>query len=226
VGESLKPEEDKTMINTTTEETHPAGALIQISRCSGKAHLFGSDFDHQHYITLKITPATTHRSLARTWYMGKLKPYVEVAMSAAQFAEAITTLNVGMGVPCTMRHLQGHEKFPDIEPISQRPTFEAEGGQAISDSVSAIDEALVALDDAKLSARSKSDIAGKLNKAKARLKDRLPFLVEAYKEHLDDVEQQAKTEIAAYADHVRNELGVAVLSNPDTLKMLQGANNV
>jgi hypothetical protein len=212
--------------DTTTEETHPAGALIQISRCSGKEHLFGSDFDHQHYITLKITPATTHRSLARTWYMGKLTPYVEVAMSASQFAEAITTLNVGVGVPCTMRHLHGHKKFPRIEPISQRPTFEAEGGQAIAESVAAIDEAMAALDDAKLSVRSKSDIAGKLNKAKARLKDRLPFLVEAYKEHLDDVEQQAKTEIAAYADHVRNELGGKMLNDPAVIALLKGSEDV
>jgi hypothetical protein len=192
--------------------THEAGALIQFSRVTGKANLFGSDFDHDHYITLKVTPCTTQRSSNRTWYMGTLKPYIEVSLSAAQFAEAITTLNCGSGIPCTMEYLSGRGKFPRIEPIPQRPAFEAEGGEALAESIAAIDDAIAELDTLKLSVAAKKAMHGKLTKARMRLSDRLPFIIESFAEAMDDVEQKAKTEIAAYADHVRSQIGGIVLA--------------
>ena len=40
---------------------------------------------------------------------------IEVALSAAQFAEAITQMNMGEGVPCTLRSVEGvsMENVPD-----------------------------------------------------------------------------------------------------------------
>jgi hypothetical protein len=43
---------------------------------------------------------------------------------------------------------------------------------------------------------------------------------EQYKERLDTVEQQAKTEIAAYFDHAVHKVGIEALRNP---KLLGGA---
>lgn len=192
-------------------ETPEAGALLSISRCSGHQNLFASEMDHQHFISLKITPATTHRSLARTWYMGSLKPYIEIFMSSAQFAEAITTLNQGCGIPCTMKHLDGRD-FPKISPIDERPKFEAEGASVMADSLAAIDEALAELDGLKLSAKQKLSMEQKLKAARRKLKDTMPSLVEAYHEHLDEVEQKAKTEIAAFADHVVHQYGMEAIS--------------
>ena len=189
-------------------ETHPSGALIQISRCSGQTRLFGSEFDHQHYVSLKITPAKEKRSLGRTWYTGKLNPYVEVNLSASQFAEAITTMNVGCGVPCTMRYLEGHAPFTPVKPVSQRSAFEAEGSKAMADSVAAIDEALAALATVNLTKTARAQLTSNLQTARRKISDRLPFLVEAYAEHLNEVEQKAKTEIAAYVDHVQQTTGV------------------
>jgi hypothetical protein len=150
------------MTNPNEIPTYEAGALIQFSRVTGKANLFGSDFDHDHYITLKVTPCTTQRSSNRTWYMGTLKPYIEVSLSAAQFAETITTLNCGSGIPCTMEYLNGRGKFPKIEPIPQRPAFKAEGGEALAESIAAIDDTIAELDTLKLSVAAKKAMHGQV----------------------------------------------------------------
>lgn len=192
-------------------QTPEAGALLSISRCTGSVALFASDMDHQHFISLKIKPATTHRSLARTWYMGNLVPYVEIHLSASQFAEAITSLNVGSGVPCTMKHLNGRD-FPNVAPVDERPKFEAEGSQAMNDSISAIDEAISALDGLKLSAKARAEVEGKMRSARRKLDDTMPFLVKQYHEHLDDADQKSKTEIAAYIDHAIHQYGAEALA--------------
>jgi hypothetical protein len=204
------------MSEVETIPTPEAGALLQISRVTGQTQLFASEFNHQHFIRLRITPAKTCRSLSQTWYMGQGKPYIEVDLSASQFAEAITTLNVGVGTPCTMRHLNGRE-FEPVAPIDERPIFETEGSQVLADCIAAIDNAQAALDAATLTAKAKQSIQAGITSARRKLSESLPFLEEQYKERLDTVEQQAKTEIAAYFDHAVHQVGIEALRNPKLL---------
>jgi hypothetical protein len=192
--------------------TPPAAALISFSRCSGSTTLFASDFDHQHYVRLRVKPAREHRSLGRTWYSAvHTVDYIDVAMSASQFAEAITSLNVGSGVPCTVKHLNG-QNFPDVEHVSDRPTFEHEGKNICDDALAGIDSSLAEIDSLKISATAKKQIANGLIKTRRALIDSLPFLVESYSEHMDTIEQRAKQEIASYADHAMIQYGVRAIA--------------
>lgn len=196
------------MSDIETQVTPEAGAMLSISRCQGSVNLFASDMDHQHFISLKIAPATTHRSLSRTWYSSTFKPYIEVLLSASQFAEAITSLNIGCGVPCTMHYL-GDKKFPRVVPVDERPKFEAEGDRILSDSVAALDASIAMVDTLKISNTSRKEMLAGLNLARRKLVDSLPFLEEQYKEHLDQADQRSKTEIAAYIDHAMVQYGQA-----------------
>src|SRR4029077_11436755 len=99
------------------EREHPSYGLVHISRITGGpgAHrLFGSPLAH-HYgtIRLSIGSAKWIHGQHHDRYQGGLKgEHIEIEMSAAQFADMITSLNIGCGTPCTIRYLTGVEIPP------------------------------------------------------------------------------------------------------------------
>jgi hypothetical protein len=94
------------------EREHPSYGLIRISRVTGgpgAARLFGSPLaNHYGTIRLSIGSAKWTHGLHHDRYYGSMHgEHVEIEMSAAQFADMITSLNVGSGTPCTIRYLAG-----------------------------------------------------------------------------------------------------------------------
>ena len=106
---------------------HESFAMLGITRssCSFSQNLFGSSIQHSHTIKLKIAPAKIDRMLNRDWFHANTKPYIEVEMSYSQFAEAITSMNVGDGVPVTLRRLDD-KRIEDCPQFDKRQEFEKE----------------------------------------------------------------------------------------------------
>lgn len=48
----------------TTILRHPAYGSISVSHVTGNANLYGSDFAHQHYVTITISRSELRRDLA------------------------------------------------------------------------------------------------------------------------------------------------------------------
>lgn len=82
-------------------ESHPAWALIGAHRVTGGAALFDSDVKHQHYVTVTLSRAKRKRDLHRDWFHPG-EEIVEVAMSEAQWAAFVSSMNSGTGVPATL----------------------------------------------------------------------------------------------------------------------------
>ena len=93
------------------EREHPSYGILHIARTSGGGsaiRLFGSPLaTHYGTIRLSISKGKWIHGHNHDRYYGMNKDYVEVEMSAAQFADAITSLNLGSGTPCTIRYVQG-----------------------------------------------------------------------------------------------------------------------
>ena len=76
--------------------THPSYGMVQFSRVTGgNCRLFGSALEgHNHRIELRIFEAEMHIDhdlhMERPYGKGQI---IEVALSAAQFAELLTTMN-------------------------------------------------------------------------------------------------------------------------------------
>src|SRR4029079_12547459 len=152
------------------EETHPAYILVGASRVSSTpgAVLFGSDFRHQHYITITIAKATYNRGLSNDWYFGN-KQLIQIALSEAQWATFVSSLNVGQGVPATLEWLDGC--VPRIAPIEARQaTFHDEVDEKLDDAIKSIDEVLA-------TATLKKADRAKLEHARRQLGGNLDFVV-------------------------------------------------
>ena len=107
-------------------ETSPAYGMLSFSRVSGgDPNLFGSSVEHDHKISLVLKRGEVSRDLNSDWYMGN-ETLFEVEMSYSQFAELISSMNVGDGVPVTIRHVKGEETPPPVTLVNKRRQFRDE----------------------------------------------------------------------------------------------------
>lgn len=107
------------------ETKHPAFGVISVGRVSGHTHLYGSDFTHRNYISLRIATAKTIESYGVKTDIHSDEQIVEICLSEVQFARMITALNMGCGTPCTLEYVQMPESLKEYQ--GQRiPQVEAE----------------------------------------------------------------------------------------------------
>jgi len=121
---------------------HPAFGQIRASRVSGHAVLYGSDFVHQGFVTITISTSQLQRTLAREWYFGKSE-VIEVALSEAQWATFVSSMNMGSGVPCTIERQAGVGLIPGLPPPAPTQNFKADVHKAAAEALEAARTALV-----------------------------------------------------------------------------------
>jgi len=97
---------------------HPSFGVIGISRIHGeRGGFFGSHVKKHHdFISLRISNASYRHELGKDWIRADgMLPIIEVELTPAQFAAMLTTMNVGDGVPCTIKFRDGKptEPVPD-----------------------------------------------------------------------------------------------------------------
>ena len=196
-------------------EEHPAYALIGASRVSSTPGgvLFGSDFRHQHYITITIRKANVRRGLNTDWTSGQ-QHLIEVALSEAQWATFLSTLNMGDGVPCTLNWFGGYIAgiLPDLD---RREQFRAEVNDNLSGALSAIDDVLASTN------LRKAD-RDRLEHAKRELGGNLQFVAQQFDEHAEATVEKAKVEVEAYLNAAVQRAGLEALSAAPILELNEG----
>lgn len=105
------------------EHTHPSYALVSVgsAQVSPAVNLYGSAVKHSNIITLSISKSRKVRSLGNNHYWADGGPIIELSMSRTQFADMITSMNQGVGVPATFRLLEGKyvEQCPEDDVIKE-----------------------------------------------------------------------------------------------------------
>ena len=194
-----------------TIERHPAYAQIGASRVSGGAYLYGSDFRHQHYITIQIHDSELHRQLSGDRAHSNRR-LIEIAMSEAQWATFVSSLNQGGGVQCTLEFTPEAGLVPPIaQPKDRKLQFSREMGERF-DMVKQALKALAALvDGSPLSGKKKEALKGQLRIAEMNLEPNMEFVAERFDEHMERTVEKAKSEVNAYAQHTLGDLAQMAL---------------
>lgn len=206
-------------------KTHPAYGMLRFSRIQGSpGKMFGSEINHNGYIQMELCPGEEIRELSNTWYHDRAKCLCQVRMSAAQFAELITSMNIGSGVPVTI-------DFLDDE-MGQRPGIEdkdtlhetikrevrKEANDAFSDAAKLAARLKEVVEASKLTKTAKKELIGLVNRTTAAVQSSLPFIVDQYQEAAEKVAAKAKAELDAYTTAVIHRLGekaLAELNRPE-----------
>ena len=198
-------------------ERHPSFGLVSISRVQSTGRrLFESPFQHQHFITLSIKRARRQRTDLHTNHVMPEEEIVEVSMSEVQFASAITSLNMGVGTPCTISHLDSKTvREPDADQTKQ--TFEKEGEEHFAELLKMAQELekLTNLKASEVKAPQRERMSFLALKLQQGLSCNREFFHEQFQETMDKVVSAAKAEIQAHVAHVVRSAGLKAIAEKD-----------
>lgn len=208
------------------KETHESYGMLSFSRVSGgDSTLFGSSIQHRETIQLTIGEAEIKRSLNNDWYYRKNEQIV-IEMSHSQFSEAITSMNMGSGVPVTIKRWAG-KRMAEPPFVNKRIQFEKEFEQKMRDLEQSLRTNTAEAEDLLLNKKtiSKADrekILGDLRRIQTEIAANIPFITSQYNEQLDKTTNEAKGEIEAFTLNKVNQLG---LNSLQELQQLANTSN-
>lgn len=199
-------------INDEGAEQHPAWGLIGASRVQsggGKhdgAVLFDSEIPHRHYVVVKLHAAQRKRDLNRDWIGTQNRlPIVEVAMSESQWAQFVSSMNQGDGVPCTITTRDTQEGFA-VPGMPYSPRLQ----QSMDEVASAADKSLEKIREAFALVKerpNKTNIRNLeivLGNAPANMK----FAAKSLTEHTENVVTKARADLEAMVIAKAKQLGL------------------
>lgn len=190
--------------NERGDETHPAWALIGASRVNQSppgAVLFDSDIQHQHYVTVTLSTASRQRRLNHDWLHSERR-IVEIAMSEAQWASFVSSMNVGQGVPCTLLYRE-REMIPGMP-------YEPRLAESMDEVHNASDKAMEAIREAFTTYaehRTKANLRS-LEYAIKNTPDNMAFAARSLSAHAENVVQRARADIEAMVLTKAEQLGL------------------
>lgn len=202
-----------------TREEHESFGVISFSRAQGGSHtFFGSALDnHAGHITMRIYPAARHHAYGMDSISpATVKPLIEIRLTAAQFAEAITSWNLAQGVPCTLSSFDGVslEDPPKLEGGEQARSEEAFKQKTfhIAESISQGRLSIrKILEKKSLSKGDRSTILEVVDKLERDIRCNLPYFATTFEEVLARKVAQAKTEVDSFASLLLHRLGMNAL---------------
>lgn len=198
-------------------DRHESYGMIGFARIygGGKRRLFGSSLrDHGSSMILRIHTAHRKHGLSedRTFADKKL---IEVELSSAQFATLLTTLNVGDGVPCTLKQIDGRK-------IEEPPDDEIELDRIRNGFVGRLERFRRYIGDHRRRAEAlhKQGKATKgvikefvsiLEQIEQEIESNIPFILDQFQDATEKVVSTAKAEVEAFVTGVVERTGLEEL---------------
>jgi len=188
-----------------SEEKTSFRGLVGFNRITGQKKLYMSNLINNNWIALRIYEGRDNTEYGEKKVFAKSgKPLVEVELSAAQFAELLTTMNVGHGVPCTLRYVDGVEidqsgLQEDERPIDIGKKHFKENAKEVSDKLSEMTSRFKKdLEEMKIPKKDKARVTDILNTVEREVLANMPFYVSLFEESAKKVVTESKSEIDAF----------------------------
>lgn len=195
------------MSRDTKTFKHESYGMVGFHRVTGGiGRLFGSSIDKHHTaVRLRINRGVREHHLGRDWYYAK-EEIIEVEISAAQFAELLTTMNVGSGIPCTIRHLncKSVENPPDeqMEVEEIRDAFENDTKTLVKDMKAYVARITEVLGASKPPGKKeREELLSQLRLFVQRVESDMPFMVDQFAKASEKISSSIKAEVDAFLTH-------------------------
>ena len=196
-----------------TTETHPAYGQIQGSRVQGSRYLYGSDFLHHNYVAIRIFDSTLDRHLSSDWpHQGR--QHIEVALSEAQWANLVSSLNSGSGTQCTIDWTRETGALPGIAlPTDRYKQIHAEFDEDTREAREALAALTKDIEALPLSKVAKERLLASAGKARRALTSSIQFVTEQFDEHVENTVQKARIEVNAAVEAAVQRAGLRALGD-------------
>lgn len=224
MSNGIPPAEEPTIVHdegsfSDYKIVHPSFGQINASRVSvggaGRGiSLYGTDFDHNSFIEVSIQTSELHRSLSHDRPHPR-KQVVKIAMSEAQWATFVSSMNIGSGVQCTLRFVTGQGHIPSIK--DQKKTadkFKIEMGDHLAGILEEVIAVQNAVDELNLTKGKLDPIKSALAKIRQDIKSNLPFIEESFDRHVEEIVEKSKVEIHGYMTGLLQQIGIDAINAP------------
>lgn len=194
--------------------SHPSYGKVGFSRVNSSGRgprLFQSHTDNSTFVTLTIKRAEVAHDLGRDWTFGK-EQLIEVHLSAAQFAELLTTMNMGDGVPCTIAYV-GREKMPnppETETVGEkvRNTFRQEVKDKLVEMQQTRAEMATLMEKPNLNKTDRKTLLDQMDRLIGQFSSHAPFMLDAFEEAVEKTVTGAKAEVEAFMTSAIHKAGL------------------
>lgn len=207
-------------------KTHPSYGQVLFHRVTGgDTKLYGSSVRCPTTIRLTICRSSVKHDLGRDWLYGT-DELIEVELSPAQFAELLTTMNVGQGVPCTIRHIN-REPMPvvpeedKIESEKVKDYFMSQTRKLTKEVLQGHEKIEEILKKKTINKGDRNVIQDFITRVYQELAHNMPFYVDSFHESAEKVTTQAKAEIDAFITTAIMKTGLKELEKSKAALMIE-----
>ncbi len=200
------------------KDKHPSYGMLSLHRMtSSNANvLFGSSIKHRNTIVLQIAHGELERGINHDWYHAK-KNIVECEMSQSQFAEAITSMGMGDGVPVTLLFTEKDGRIQKGNYTNKTEQFVAEFGDVLENVKHSLDASIKEMEQIisskkTLNKSDKEKMLSVLKSAKMDVADNEMYIFDCFTEQVDNTVKEAKGEIEAFMQNKINSIAHAAIA--------------
>ena len=195
-------------------------------------HLYGSHIEqHNNFVVMRVSRSKISHSLSSDHHFSHGNPIVEVYLSASQFADAITSMNMGDGVPCTIHTVEGI-RMEDVplevvaENVKIRDSFERDIQEVVDNLKKNRNELAKIIEVGSSVSKGRArEMLEVLDKVVNELGRDSSFVVSQFQESAERVVTQAKAEIEAFTLHALQKAGMKAIESGVIEKLLAEDND-
>lgn len=212
---------------------HNSFGVIKLFKTqSNGTTLFGSALRHQGYISIELGRATLNRHLHRDW-IHETEPIARFAMSEAQWAQFVSAVGCGTGVPVTI------ERGPPIgtplemmdglksEPVKK--VFDEEIERDVRRLIASGDKALATLQEmATQKTVSKTELKTAIELMKDHIQNlpsNMAFIQRSFAESMEKTVQDGKIEMETFIGNLAMATGLDVLRAQNAPTLIEDSND-
>jgi len=196
------------------DKSHPSYATIRWGhqQSSGNDPLFMSSLGHRNTVYVEVSEAVEYldrvpRAIAKDLI-------IQLQMSPLQWAEFISTPNQGTGTPCTIQR-RGAELVPrpprNEETARLRQKVRNKAGEVSEGGKNLLKEMDAIIGGKSVRKKDLRELRDKFSQLLLQINDRLPFVVQEFQEHMDDLTHDAVASVNSQIQHKIRETGLAAL---------------
>lgn len=186
-------------------------------------NLFGSSIKHSNTITFRVYHAEVSRDHDHDWYSSTSRrtPIVEIEMSQSQFAEMITSMNIGDGFPVTIRSIEGTrmENCPHESKRQQHANEFKDHMVKFAASLEADKKKLYDIIEKRIPKKDQQDLKLTLDGMLQEIRSNIPFYEEQFARQMERTVTEAKGEVEAFVNQKIHSTGLKSLMDQEN-KML------
>lgn len=206
---------------TTQHESFGIAGFSRSTTGGDGVSLFGSSIKHGNTITFIVRHAEVTRNLEQDWYNSSSRqPIIEIEMSQSQFAEMITSMNMGEGIPVTIRKVDGKrmEACPHESKVQQHSNEFKQRMKEFSERLNKYGKELYSLIEKRIPQKEQIIAKNIVDQIVQEVESNIPFYEKQFVRQMEKTQTEAKAEVEAFVTRKIHSAGLSSLLGESGIK--------